>query len=321
MKGFLSARPHPLVSLLWLLAFVAMGMMVGMFLAMVVLKLAFGYGLESVASIMQNPTNYPNGQNALLLYQGMTHFFGFTVGVLALLKILKNYPANYLSPRPEVPSGLLLLSGLLIIFIMPANSWLIEGNANFDFPDFLKGFELQAKETEERLKVLTQYLTQFNSVGALLMGLLIIAVIPAIGEELVFRGVLQQELSRWFKNPHVGIWVAGFIFGAIHLQFYGFLPRMALGVVLGYLYYWSGNIWVPIVGHFMNNGFTVFMLYLQQRGTIALDIESTDATTWPISLFSLVLSLGILYILRNAFQKLPPVAKDQPAVLGPFFEK
>jgi len=166
--------------------------------------------------------------------------------------------------------------------------------------------------------VLTQYLTQFNSVGAMLFGVLIVAVIPAIGEELVFRGVLQQELMRWARNPHVGIWVASFVFGAIHLQFYGFFPRMALGIVLGYLYYWSGNIWVPILGHFLNNGFTVFMLYLQQRGAIELDVESTDATTWPISLLSLVLSAAVLYVLRNAFRKLPPAPAPANSVSDPF---
>jgi len=321
MKGFMPPRPHPFVSILYLAAFVVLGMMVGMFLAMVVLEMGFGYGMQEVAQIMQNPADFPEGRNALLVYQGLTHVFGFTFGVLALFKLTNKFPNEYLSSKPSVPLALLLLSGLVIITIMPANSWLIEWNATFNFPDFLEGFERQAKETEERLKVLTQYLTQFNSVGAMLFGVLIVAVIPAIGEELVFRGVLQQELIRWAKNPHVGIWVAAFVFGAIHMQFYGFFPRMALGVVLGYLYYWSGNIWVPILGHFMNNGFTVFVLYLQQRGTVEIDIESTDATTWPLSLLSLFISAAILYVLRNAFRQLPPAPLAENSVSYPFSGK
>ncbi|MFC6996722.1 CPBP family intramembrane glutamic endopeptidase [Rufibacter roseus] len=319
MKGFMPQRLHPLMSILLLIAFVAMGMLIGMFAATVALKLGFGYSLDQVAQIMQTPTDFPEGRNALLIYQGITHLFGFTLSALVLTKITSRFPENFLSPRPSVPLGLLLLSGLLIVLIMPANSWLIEWNANFKFPDFLEWFEKGAKETEERLKVLTQYLTQFDSVGAMLFGILIIAVLPAIGEELVFRGVLQQELIRWSKNHHVGIWVAGFLFGAIHMQFYGFFPRMALGVVLGYLYFWSGNIWVPILGHFMNNGFTVLMLYLQQQGAIEIDVESTDATTWPISLASLLISAAVLYFLRNTYRRLPSVPEAGNPVSDPFF--
>ncbi|WP_192822410.1 CPBP family intramembrane glutamic endopeptidase [Rufibacter sp. LB8] len=310
MKGFISPRLHPFVSLMLLTGFVMAGMLIGMFLATVALKLGFGYGLQQITEVMQTPLDYPDGRQALLVYQAITHFVGFTVGPAAFLYFNAHYPVDYLSPRPSVPVVLLLASAVLIVLIMPANSWLIDWNANVKFPEFLQAFEKEAKETEERLKVLTQYLTKFDSVGAMLLGVLIVAIIPAIGEELLFRGVVQQELIRWFRNPHVGIWLAAFLFGAIHFQFYGFFPRMILGVVLGYLYFWSKNIWVPIAGHFMNNGFTVFILYLQQRGSIQLDIESTEASPWYLSLVSLVISLAVMFGLHKAFRRLPMPEKE-----------
>ena len=197
--------------------------------------------------------------------------------------------------------GLLLLSALLIIAIMPANSWVIDLNTKMDLPDFLSGFENWAKAKEDSLRELTQYLTKFDSIGELIFGLVVFALIPAIGEELVFRGIVQKQCIRWLKNPHVGIWVTAFIFGAIHLQFYGMLPRMLLGALLGYLYWWSGNIWVPILGHFMNNGFTVFMLYMVQQKNIDYDIESTAAMPIASIIFSLLATAAILSFLRRQF--------------------
>ncbi|QHL88311.1 CPBP family intramembrane metalloprotease [Nibribacter ruber] len=309
MKGFIHPRLHPFVSLLLLTVFVIAGLFVGMFLAMVVNKALYGYGMMQMTEILQSPTDFPEGRQAMLLYQAITHLGGFTLGTLAFLKFNAQAPFSFLSPRTHVPAGLLLMSALLIVLIMPANSWLIEWNVNFKFPEFLRAFEQDAKATEERLRVLTEYLTRFETVGSLIFGLVVVAVIPAIGEELVFRGVAQQELARWFKNPHVGIWLAAFLFGAVHFQFYGFFPRMALGAVLGYLYLWSKNIWVPIVGHFMNNGFTVLFLYLHQRGTVDVEIESTEAMPWYWSLGSVVLSGAVLYVLQKGYNQV-----SQPAV-------
>ena len=168
--------------------------------------------------------------------------------------------------------------------------------------EFLAGFESWAKAKEEALKKLTEYLTRFGSLGEFLLGLLVFGLIPAVGEELVFRGVIQRQFIRWFQNPHVGIWVTALIFGAIHLQFYGMLPRTLLGALLGYLYWWSGNIWVPILGHFINNGFTVLMMYLLQRQVVDFDLDNTEAMPLPSILFSLAASGALLYFLQGQFR-------------------
>jgi membrane protease YdiL (CAAX protease family) len=313
MKGFISTRLHPLTALLLLTGFVIAGFFVGMFLSMVLVKVLFGYGMVEMQQLLQNPTDYPEGRQALLVYQGVTMVCGFALGALAFIKFNKGDVGEYLSPKTQVPFNALLLSAVLIILIMPANSWLIEWNVNFQFPAFLKEMEAGMKAKEEQLKVLTEYLTKFDSLGALLFGMVIIAVLPAICEELLFRGVLQQELIRWFKNPHVGIILASFIFGAIHFQFYGLFPRMALGMVLGYLYYWSKNIWVPIVGHFMNNGFTLLFLYLHQQGQVDVKVESTEAMPWYWSLGSVVISAFVLYVLHKGYNQVthPAVNEDR----------
>ena len=89
------------------------------------------------------------------------------------------------------------------------------------------------------------------------MNILIIAIMAGIGEELMFRGVIQKILIGWTKDIHLGILYTAIIFSTIHFQFYGFVPRMILGMVLGYLYIWSKSLWVPVIAHAINNALTV----------------------------------------------------------------
>ena len=150
----------------------------------------------------------------------------------------------------------MIVAGIGLIFPV-AMSPLSEWNANLSFPDFMSGFERWAKEEEDRLAKITSLITAIDSVPELLLGILVIALLPAIGEELVFRGMIQQELWRGSRNIHLAIWTSAFIFSAIHVQFFGFIPRLLLGALFGYLYYWSGNLLIPMFSHFFNNAFAV----------------------------------------------------------------
>lgn len=301
MKGFISPRLHPLKSIFLFLVYMFAGICIGNLLGILLVKAFFGYGLLQIGEVMASPKEYPGSAQALVLFQAITHLFGFTAAALAFLKFNAQNTGAFLSPRPFVPLGLLLASAVLFLLIMPANSFLIEWNMNIRFPAFLAGFEQWAKAKEEELRRLTEALTVMDSLPQFLLAFVAIGVIPAIGEELVFRGYLQQELRRWWKNPHLAIWVTAFVFGAIHLQFYGFFPRMLLGVLFGYLYLWSKNIWVPIVGHLMNNGFQVLMLYLAQHKMVEVDVDSAEAFPWYSALISLLISAAVLYTLRQSF--------------------
>jgi len=313
MKGFIPKDLHPVYYILLLLVFMLGGFFVGNFLSVVLLYGVYHFGLQDLALVVQHPEAYPQGKQAVNLFQGISHFCAFTLAPAALLYSFGFSLRRYLSPKWRVPALLFLLSALLIIVIMPLNSWFIDINTKMDLPDFLQGFERWAKEKEESLKALTQYLTAFDTIGEFILGILIFALIPAIGEELVFRGVLQTQFIRWFRNPHVGIWVTAIIFGAIHMQFYGMLPRTLLGALLGYLYWWSGNIWVPIIGHFMNNGFTVLLMYLLQRKVIDYQIDTEEAMPLQSILFSLVATVALLYYLRQQFLTTPSETADTPA--------
>ena len=184
----------------------------------------------------------------------------------------------------------------MIFSFMVVNTVFIEWNASLKLPEAWSGFEQWAEDLEGSMEVLTKYLTNFESTGYLLAAIVVIAVIPGIGEELLFRGFLQNLFKRIFKNDHVAIWVAAILFSAIHFQFYGFVPRMLLGALFGYLYVWTGSLIIPIVAHFMNNFLSLIALYSHQKGLTDIDVESTEALpTMYIIIFSVLFAVTLIY--------------------------
>lgn len=306
MKGFIRKEVHPFYVVLLLLAFMMAGYFVGSFIFAILASAVFNIGIMDMPEIATNPASHPNGRNIMLMLQGVIQFTSFVLGPLFMLRVLKYKVDPYLNWKMPVAPLLVLLAGLLMIIIMPANSLVIHWNADMHFPDFMQNFEQWARAKEDELAELTKLIAVFDSFPKLMIGILVIAVIPAIGEEIVFRGVLQKQLHRWTGNPHAAIWIAGLVFAAIHVQFFGFVPRAILGALFGYLYFWSGRISVPIVAHFFNNGFTVLLLYLQQTGAVEFDVESTEPMSWWSVMLSLVLSAAVMYYLYIEFKKVPP---------------
>ncbi|MEM8966974.1 MAG: CPBP family intramembrane glutamic endopeptidase, partial [Bacteroidota bacterium] len=231
--------------------------------------------------------------------QAATSIFGFIIAPLLHQQLIDQKRPSALTARYETSLIILGLVFLLMIAFMFANSVVIEWNMNLDFSQLSPAFENWARGKEEELKELTEYLTRFDSIAGLLIGLVVIAVLPAVGEELLFRGLVQPKLQQLFGNAHVAIWLSAICFSAIHLQFYGFFPRLLLGALFGYLFYWSGNLWYAIFAHFVNNGFTLLMLYLYQQEITDIDMEATEVVAWPIALGATVAGAFLLYQFRQ----------------------
>lgn len=219
------------------------------------------------------------------------------------LKMLAKKSFKDLSPNRSTTLIPVVFSVLVTVAFMFFNSIIIEWNAGLSLPEFMSGLEEWMKNTEEQLAETTAMMTTFDSFGSFLLAFVVIAILPGIGEEIMFRGVLQNSLHKWTKNAHIAIWVSGFIFAAIHLQFYGLVPRMMLGVVFGYLYVWSGNIWFPIIAHITNNGLALILTYMYQLNATELDIDDNDAVPKIYSIIGLVAFLGIFYMFRKYFLK------------------
>ncbi|OJJ21003.1 hypothetical protein BKI52_10535 [marine bacterium AO1-C] len=248
---------------------------------------------KGLLNFLQNPTDNWEGRFALLLLQGVSALVGF---IIIPLLYLRYFEARKFASLHERKTSLvpILLALAVVLVVMPFMSAIIHWNANLQLPGFLSEFEKMAKAKEEQLAQLTSFLTNLKTGGEFFFTLVIIAVIPGIGEEIVFRGIIQKKLTH-LMNPHVAIWLTGFLFSAFHLQFYGLIPRMLLGVLFGYLYYWSGNLWLSILAHFLNNGFTLLMIYLYKTGVISFDIQKLSYGV-VVVLLSLVGSAVLLWL-------------------------
>jgi membrane protease YdiL (CAAX protease family) len=298
----------PFLSLCLVLATVFIGFVVVGPLLGVAVASSF-YDGNLVTDLFSN-SDQPGYFLAVMVVQGVATFVGLILFPILHITQLEHKPLQPFFPsQPKVGQVLLGVALLGVAFII-AMSPVVEWNSQFHFPSFLRDFETWAREKEEMATKLTETLTQFKSVGEMLIALLVIAILPGIGEELVFRGLIQRELWRSTKNIHLAIWTSAFLFSAIHLQFFGFFPRMFLGALFGYLYYWSNNLLVPMFAHFFNNGFAVVTMYLNQQNVTDLNVEDNISAPWPYVATAVVATVGLLYFVWKHYRDNPPVTED-----------
>ena len=303
-----SRVPNTWRSLLVLTGFILIGMSVGNILAVLLLISFLGNSdgmasLDILNTLIQSPESVPNGWYALMLLQATAHLFTYLVPPLLYWYYIERKTWRNFQIRPLLPSYVWLLVLLSVLVSMPFNSLIIEWNAGMTLPDAMQGIEIWMRAKEDQLAELTGFLTRFDTPLQLVIGLLVIGIIPALGEEVLFRGVIQRKLAEQCVNVHVAIWVAAALFSAIHVQFYGFFPRMLLGALFGYLYYWTGSLWVAIFAHFVNNGFMVVMLYLYHRGISDINVEDNESVQVMAALTSLLVTAALLYGIWKERQK------------------
>jgi len=193
---------------------------------------------------------------------------------------------------------------VILLFLMPialpAVNFFKALNDLILLPDFMRGLEAWMQQMENQSQVVTEQFLSVSTISGLLFNILVMAIVPAVGEELFFRGILQTVLGEKM-NRHYAVWITAFIFSAIHLQFYGFLPRLLLGAVLGYLFLFTGSIWAPIAAHFINNMLAVILFFLTFNGYLEFNIDTigTDETWWLG-----IVSVGFIFLLFGRLKRL-----------------
>ena len=200
--------------------------------------------------------------------------------------------------------GLTLKQGVIAILFavaaLPMISLLAEWNKGMELPQFLASMEEMMREMEESSKVLTERFLNTTSEWMLFVNLLVMALLPAVCEEMMFRGWLQRALGQ-SVDYHTAIWVSAIVFSAIHFQFYGFIPRMLIGAALGYLYYYTGSLWAPIVAHFTNNAAAVVTAFLSYNGYTSIDFDLIGTgDTWYLSVASAAVCVALMVRLQSA---------------------
>lgn len=268
------------------------------------------------ASVLSDYSN-PDSLKAIKLIQFFSALGMFVLPPLALAALVGPNVLRWLSLVRKPTARQAFIAMLLIVAGLPIINAMASLNDMVVLPQWLEPLEVWMRSQEESMAGLTKGLLRMDTPVDLATNLLIIAVIPAIGEELLFRGAVQRLFLRMFRNPHVAIWVTGALFSFIHFQFYGFLPRMVLGAMLGYLVYWTGSLWPAIIAHFTNNAFAILLAYLVQQSDIDPQVEEVGASSgdWIFLVASVFIVAGLIMTLiraRNNSYTDEVLANDDP---------
>ena len=234
-----------------------------------------------------------------LVGQCLSQMLIFLLPALVFAWCYKEGPLKYMRLEQPNSKWVMALVGVVIFILMlPLNDWLSWWNKQFDFGSanaVLSDMSSKAQATLDKMLSLT-------TPGDLALQLFVVALIPAICEEVFFRGALQQILRDWFGNQHVAVVVTALVFTLAHGDFYGLVPRFVLGLLLGYFFFLSGSMLVNITAHFANNAFCVVMYHLYNKGQVGFN--PSDPMLMPESIV-VSCSVAAALLLVVYFVKLP----------------
>jgi uncharacterized protein len=260
----------------------------------------FNISLIEIYGIISSPTE--ENIDVIKFFQISQSVFLFIVPALIAAWLFSNNTFGYLGAGEKPRSLTMLMVMISLVAAIPLLNAVTELNMRLNLPVWMDGIEKEIKALEESAGQLTELFLESESNYDLAVNVLMIAILPAIGEEFLFRGVLQRLLIDWTKKRHLGVILGAFVFSFIHLQFYGFLPRFLLGLYFGYLFLWSSSIWVPITGHFVNNGLAVAYYHFvdDPMGETALDTIGTSQDSNYLLVISVISTALLLYMIyRN----------------------
>ena len=237
--------------------------------------------------------------DTLRIMQFWVSLFSFLVPAYLLALLFSTDTNEYLQLRtPSSPN--LLLTIIIILASTPFLNLMVYLNEQVVFPEALKPLEEVLRNMEDSAAALTKQLLITDSTGTFLFNILLFGVVAGVGEELLFRGVFQRIFEKVTKNPHIVIWVVAFIFSAFHFQFYGLIPRMLIGALLGYMLLYTRSIWVPILAHFTNNTLSVVSYYFvsDTQQIEQFDEMGIHSMQW-LPLLSLIVVISLVVLMKK----------------------
>jgi membrane protease YdiL (CAAX protease family) len=254
------------------------------------------YGLKTLVAIASLSISTPHFLPAIWILQltGTTlPIFG--APIFFALVIVKD-PDDYIKPSFHFPWILLFLVLAIMFISNPVIEFLSNLNQKMVLPDYLKWM----RDKEDDAQKITEAMLQMKTIWDLIVDVLLIGLLTAIVEEFMFRGCLQTIFMRWTGNIHAAVWITAILFSAFHMEFFGFLPRLMLGVLFGYFVAWSGSIWTGVWAHFINNGTAVIATYLFQHKQIKTNPDDQHLFSYQGYVLSLIIILLLLFTYRRA---------------------
>lgn len=264
------------------------------FLAAFLASWIFGFSLDDI--LYTQDYSDPEYVTAMKFLQILASLGSFVLPALLLSFLFAgSWTSLYNFDRPLSVTSLLLVF-FIILSVIPLVNYLAELNQNMHFP--LQGIDDLFRRLETQAETMMEAFAGTGTLSGLLVNILMIGVLAAVGEELIFRGLLQTLFIRIFRGPHFAIILTALLFSAFHFQFFSFIPRFVLGLVMGYLYHYGRSIWYPILAHFLNNVLGVVWYFFNPPGGGEDILEEIGTTgTMPfMALISLLLTLLTGYL-------------------------
>jgi membrane protease YdiL (CAAX protease family) len=294
------------VQLLMLLAVSFFCLMASSIIIMFLVFSKLGISPEVINEIGQNLNNHPDLMREMQFLQ-ILGIFIFPPIICAWL-FSDNYK-EYLHIENPIQLPVAAWAFISIVVFVPFINFLGNLNQQMVFPEALKDLETWMKEMEEALGAQLEAMLFTHNIWEIIFNILVVCVFTGIGEEFMFRGLLQKMFGRVLKNPHVLVWAIAILFSTIHFQFYGFLPRLVLGAYLGYLMYYTKSIWICAFAHFTHNFCTLSIIYAFQDSPEKM--EQADAigtgSTWWLAIAGLALfAFCFRQIKKQSLQNFPP---------------
>ncbi|NRF38455.1 CPBP family intramembrane glutamic endopeptidase [Pedobacter foliorum] len=291
----------PYTQLLMLLGYAVAGIFIFLLIGLAIIVAIYGFGaLTNPVILSGGEEKYRPALQILLIAQSV----GLFLAPPLLLAITEKKKINVFYGFKKPETNLLLLVFLIMAVSMPFMEWTAVINQKMILPDFLQSIESWMRQKEDEAMQTTLLLLKMQHINELVANLFLIALLPGIAEELMFRGAVQRSFGRIFNNPHVAIWASAFLFSAIHLQFYGFLPRLLLGAGFGYIYYFSGSLWYAMLAHFLNNAYAVCAAWYMQKNNIPLsEADNTSHFAWYGYLISFILTILVFNYFKTKTSK------------------
>jgi membrane protease YdiL (CAAX protease family) len=252
----------------------------------------------------------PANADAVKMVQLVSSAIMFLLPAFVFALVVNNRPARHLGLRTKfnwAQVGIITV----IVFVAFALSGAL-GELTTQIP-IAEKWEKKFKAWEKLYVDQVMIMANMKNIGEYLYTLLVIAVAPAIFEELLFRGALQQLMVKWTKVAWLGILITSLLFSAVHFSYYGFFARTALGLILGYMFYYSKSLWLPIIAHFINNGFAVTaMYYMNRQGKLSTTTLDEKFPVW-YGVIALAIIVVLFIIYRNEGKKLGTFYLDNTA--------
>lgn len=277
------------------------GMAMGCFLLIGLigsLILASVTGIDLVT--LSDPDKWDYTDPSMLTFlRGMLviQFFAlFIIPVFVFARLCDPQPGEYLRLRSAHPLYFILGTAVLVI-ALPLVDW--SGSINHNLIPETSGMGKWMRSMEEDAAKQISYMLKRDGINELVLNLICVAVFAGVGEELFFRGILQRLFIKLFKNAWAGIIVTAVLFSAIHLQFYGFIPRLILGILLGLIYWYSGSLWPAIFAHFAYDALAVIVIYFYPAMADEAGVTTSFGNQTIMALISLLLVTGIIIWMKK----------------------